>query len=78
MSNDLDILKTKIYDFLIEKEIYIYELSNIDLFNLFFGLRPSVLLNKIFAKEDSNINQFIHYLCDVGIVYNRVRKYIMD
>lgn len=70
--------KIKVYNFFLEAERYLGELSNIDIFKLFFGIRPSVLLNKIFFEKEIKINELKSYLHSIGIINRRVFKYIMS
>lgn len=65
-------------NFLLEIERYFDELSNIDLFKLLFGVRPSVLLGKIFSKNNLVVEEFKQFMSQINIIFKRIHKYVLN
>lgn len=59
-------------------ELYLNEASNIDLFNLFFGVRPSMIINNIFTNMNIKINNFKKFMKRICIMYDRVHRYVVN
>lgn len=72
------IYKLDASNFLLETESYLDELSDVDLFKLLFGSRPSVILNDVYTDECLKIDEFKEFMRRICIIYNRVYKYIIS
>lgn len=68
--------KVCIFKFLEEIESYIDGLSSIDVFNVFFGLRPSRTFNTYFSRTGVGFTEFKEFMDKIYIIYERVRCYI--
>lgn len=62
-------IKSNTYDFLLQFEKSFDDISNIDLFKLFFGTRPSIFFTEIFADKELNFQEFKQFIMNIRNIF---------